>query len=589
MDSNRKWVLQAWLDNLCQMLPEVQRAVVITDPELTADLTPAVGWPDAAIESADLCIAAKLASNRNSPVFNVQQQATTAGERAEVMVAYPLSIKGELTAVASLSMIASPKQQDVIVQLLKWGESWLQLILLQPDSDVKPRRSDISMLQACLKSNSVRSAANAVTTQLASSLDCQRVSLGLVDGEETRLEGLSNSPDFDPRTLLVHRIEEVMTETRMLGSVINFRKDQPQDDPSLNSHRQLAQKHEVEFICSLPMVVDDQIIGVLVLERNSRPFSATNPVIDPLQFGLLSNLFALKQKLARGPLATVKSRLDEFAGRLLGTGSLRLKLTAIAVLLAGLFIALVPGEFRVSAPAVLEGRVQRAIVAPFDGFVATARARAGDLVKKDEVIAELDDSDLRLEQQRWLRQRDEHIKQYRNALAKLDHSAARIAQSEVAQTDAQLDLIASQLQRAKMISPLDGVIISGDLSRLLGVPIEKGQLLFEVAPLNEYRLILQVDERDITHVHQGQTGTLTLTAFSQREIPFTIQRVAALYQQEDAAITYRTEATLETDITDLRPGMQGIGKIYVRDSNYLWIWTHKVADWVRLRMWAWLP
>jgi len=297
----------------------------------------------------------------------------------------------------------------------------------------------------------------------------------------------------------------------------------------------------------------------------------------------------LQQQVALGTLARLKGQLDSLVAQYLGAGSIRLKLGTVGVLAMLLFITLVPGEFRVSSDAVLEGRVQQAIVAPFDGYVSTARARAGDLVQKGDVVAELDDTELRLEQQRWLRQRDEYNNQYRNALAALDHSGARISQSQVAQADAQLELIASQLERIKLVSPLDGIIISGDLSRLLGIPLERGQLLFEIAPLDEYRLILNIDEQDIVYVHQGQTGELTLTAFPQREIPFVVQKIAVLHQQNEVAITYRTEASLDSDVADLRPGMQGVGKIYIDDRNYLWIWFHKMIDWFRLKMWAWIP
>ena len=300
-------------------------------------------------------------------------------------------------------------------------------------------------------------------------------------------------------------------------------------------------------------------------------------------------MLVLQQQLQRSFVAKLQYRLKSIAGQYLGRGALRLKLWTVGVLAACLFLFLVPGEFRVSSVAVLEGRVQRAIVAPFDGYVAVANARSGDLVQQGEVIAELDDTDLRLERARWASQRDEYAKQYRSALATLDHTAARISQSQIAQAEAQLDLISNQLERVKLVSPLDGIIISGDLSRLLGIPLERGQLLFEISPLNEYRLILNVEEQDIVHVKPGQTGNLILAAFPQRKIPFTVKKVAVLHEQDDVGITYRTEAALEIDLVDLRPGMQGVGKVYIDQRNYLWIWTRRVSDWFRMNMWTWLP
>ena len=52
----------------------------------------------------------------------------------------------------------------------------------------------------------------------------------------------------------------------------------------------------------------------------------------------------------------------------------------------------------------------------------------------------------------------------------------------------------------------------GDLSQSLGSPVERGEVLFEVAPLDDYRIIVEIDERDISMVSAGQLGTLTLAA-----------------------------------------------------------------------------
>jgi hypothetical protein len=42
------------------------------------------------------------------------------------------------------------------------------------------------------------------------------------------------------------------------------------------------------------------------------------------------------------------------------------------------------------------------------------------------------------------------------------------------------------------------VVVKGDLSQSLGAAVERGNVLFELAPLDSYRVIMKVDERDIT-------------------------------------------------------------------------------------------
>jgi hypothetical protein len=138
-------------------------------------------------------------------------------------------------------------------------------------------------------------------------------------------------------------------------------------------------------------------------------------------------------------------------------------------------------------------------------------------------------------------------------------------------------------------APFDGVIVSGDLSQALGSPVEKGKVLFEVAPLDQYRVILQVGERDITYVHEGETGTLTLTGLPAQPLDFHVTKVTPVANSEDGRNFFRTEAALNDARLPVRPGMEGVAKIDAGRRGLLWIWTHPLIDWARLLLWKWLP
>jgi hypothetical protein len=35
--------------------------------------------------------------------------------------------------------------------------------------------------------------------------------------------------------------------------------------------------------------------------------------------------------------------------------------------------------------------------------------------------------------------------------------------------------------------------------------------------------------------------------------------------------------------------MEGVAKVSVDRRRYAWIWTHDLFDWLRLKLWAWVP
>jgi RND family efflux transporter MFP subunit len=261
------------------------------------------------------------------------------------------------------------------------------------------------------------------------------------------------------------------------------------------------------------------------------------------------------------------------------------------VLLLGLiiFFAYAKGDYRVTAQTNLEGTIQRAVGAPLNGYIKEAPVRAGDIVRNGEMLCLLDDRDLKLERLKWATQKEQLLKQYREAMAKHDRAQVQINKAKIDQAEAQISLLDEQLARTKVVTPFDGIVMSGDLTQSLGAPVERGQVLFEVAPLDAYRVMVQVDERDIGEIVVGQRGELALPSMPGEIFPLAISKITPVSTAKEGRNYFRVEAQLENPSPRLRPGMEGIGKVTVDQRKLIWIWTHEVIDWVRLKLWAWWP
>ena len=266
------------------------------------------------------------------------------------------------------------------------------------------------------------------------------------------------------------------------------------------------------------------------------------------------------------------------------------KLAVLVLVAVGAFLMVATGEYRISADTRVEGIVQRAVTAPFQGYVRRAEHRAGDTVKEGELLARLDDRDLRLERVRLAAQVDQLSKQYREAMANRDRTQVAIIDSQKDQASAQLRLVEEQLARTDIVAPFDGVIVSGDLTQSLGAPLERGEVLFEVAPLDSYRVVLLVDEKDIADVNIGQTGELVLSAMPGSRFPFEVEKITPVNMAKEGRNLFRVEAKLNADAAQrLRPGMEGVGKINVAERLLIWVWTRQMIQWGKLKLWAWLP
>jgi len=166
--------------------------------------------------------------------------------------------------------------------------------------------------------------------------------------------------------------------------------------------------------------------------------------------------------------------VQDQAKRLLGPAHLGRKLSLVGLALAILAVYGMFATYSVDANSRVEGRIERALVAPFDGFVRSAPRRAGDIVKEGDPIATLDDRDLWLQRSSWIAERQQRRFEYDRALGSRDRAEANIAQAQIEKASAQVALLDEKLARSNIVAPFTGVIAEGDLSRAVGGPVHAG-------------------------------------------------------------------------------------------------------------------
>jgi biotin carboxyl carrier protein len=363
-----------------------------------------------------------------------------------------------------------------------------------------------------------------------------------------------------------------------------------QDPYVTKAHDDLARNHDAGAICTVPLRKGTRQIGAITLERPAeRPFDPATVEVCEALAAVTGPILEVLRREDRWLGAKAVDALRDWLGRLVGPRHVGLKLATFTLIGLVAFFVQAKGDYRVSAKTLLEGQILRAVVAPFDGYIASAHVRAGDLVLQGQQLCTLDDRELRLERLKWLSQFEQFRKEYSQALAKRDAAQVEILTAQLGQARAQLTLLEDQLGKTRLVAQIDGVVVTGDLSQKLGSPVQRGEVLFEVAPLDAYRVVLQVDERDIDEIQVGQSGQLLLSTFPNDPLRFTVEKVTPVSEAKEGRNYFRVEASLATTTERLRPGMEGIGKIEVDRRLLIWIWTHEVLDWFRLTLWKWLP
>jgi RND family efflux transporter MFP subunit len=581
-----------WLSILCGQVERVGGALVLLESGEDGQYAPVATWPDASHNLRHLGpVAESVLQQRRGVVAEGVPPQTSA---PATLIGYPVQVDGVLRGAVVMEIRPRPDAEvQRALRLLHWGSAWLIAeFRSQAAARHQSRANRLEVAQqvvaTALQEPELRASALAVANDLAARLGCERVALGFVRHDACEVEAISHTATFDPRTDFVRLLAEAMEEVPDLGQAFVHPPLSPDAIGGL-AHAALSGSRGDVAVLSVPLENDNDTIGVLTLERKrEQPFAAADLELCEATGQLLGPIFAMKQREAMGLLQRSTLATRRGGTMLFGPRHPGLKLMALCAMLVVAVFAVATTNYRVSSKVTIEGAVQRAVVAPYQGYVAEGRVRAGETVRKGQVLARLDDRDLRLERARWAAEAEQMARRYRQSAAAAERASMAIAAAQEDQARAQLALVEERLARATLAAPFDGLVVAGDLSQLLGSPVEQGKVLFEVAPLDAYRVILNVDERDIAEVQVGQRGELALSGMPYERLPFTVRNVTPISTAQDGRNFFRVEAQLDSTAVRLRPGMEGVGKVEVGERKLLWVWTHSFTEWLQLALWRWL-
>jgi multidrug resistance efflux pump len=579
------------------MVADVRAGLLLLRDPGGQSYVPAAVWPNSRQDVTHLTGAAERAlSERRAAVVGLKSTELQSVATGTVHVAYPVESDGEVMGAVVMDLRTRPEAelQSVLRQLL-WGAGWLVALIrkhrISGDQHLLQRASvALDLIQTAQEHSTLDEAAIAVVNELATLSKADRVSLGIAQHGKLKLRAISRTAWFDRKSQLVETLENAMEEALDQEASIAYPPIPAARGKVSVAHRDLASRAGASTVVTVLIMSAGQPVGALTLERNEgAAFDADSITVCEAAGELLGPAFDAMLDRERWLSGRLAETIRAWSRKLIGPRRPALKLGVLLALIAAVILSFADGEFRVSARTVVEGEIQRAAVAPFDGYIAQAFARAGDTVRQGTVLAVLDDRELKLERTRWESEREQAARKYHEALAKQDRASSRILAAQREQADAQLALAEEKLLRAQLIAPFDAVVVAGDLSQMLGAPIEKGKVLFELAPLDRYRVVLKVDERDISYLAAGQHGELGLTGITGGTLPFTVKTVTSVSTPQEGRNFFRVEAQLADTSTRLRPGMEGVGKVAIGERRLIWIWTRNFVNWLRISLWSWLP
>ncbi|OWV96004.1 efflux RND transporter periplasmic adaptor subunit [Rhizobium sp. R693] len=149
---------------------------------------------------------------------------------------------------------------------------------------------------------------------------------------------------------------------------------------------------------------------------------------------------------------------------------------------------------------------------------------------------------------------------YDSAVAAKDINVAAVASAE-----ADLRLAEVNLAKAKIVSPINGVVLtrSVDPGATVAASLSAPVLFVIAGDLRKMELQVDVDEADVGQITVGQKAAFTVDAYPNRSFPAEIKQIRFASETTNNVVTYK--AILSVDNADLllRPGMTATADVTV--------------------------
>jgi len=395
----------------------------------------------------------------------------------------------------------------------------------------------------------------------------QRVILGLQKGKYCRVETISEIDHLKRQADIVHVSEALMKSTLLLKSPLTNENEDYEV-------KQMLKITGTQGLLSIPLpILPEGFAGVLIVLWEHPPKETQLKELEQLSPALGMTVVALKRSRPRW---WQRLWLNAPAQR-------NRRILKLSLWLGFVLIMLIPVPHRVAGSVILEPTVRRFVNAPFDEILKKTFHLSGDKVSNGELLAELDGKEIEWQLSGLKAEKSRAQKQKDVSAAARDTSAVQIAQLEMERIDAQLDLLEHRLANLQIKSPLDGIIISGDLKRVEGSPLNKGHVLFEIAPLDNILIQMAISVDDISYVAPNLVLSIILDAYPNEIFEQTITKIQPRATTRDGQQVFILEAKIDNVDGRLRPGLKGRGRVYAGNKILGWVILHKA--WEHLFKW----
>ena len=546
----------------------------------------------------------------------------TGGQGARGLAAYVLDKSDSETMFAA-------RIERIELTIVLMGLHEMRLSLQRRNNDLARLRVSMDTLAATNEHDKFTASVMSLCNEMASTWKCERVSLGILKGRYIQIGAVSGTEKISRKMKLVQDIEAAMEES-LDQDIEVILPASPEATYVSRGASELSRRHGPSAIVSLPLRREGKGVGVVTLERPAEnPFTAEQIEALRLTCELATPRLMDLHRTDRWFGAKAAGSIRGGLGMLVGAKHTWLKMIAILVCGFLVFAILFKGDYTASGSMTLQVRTQHVIPAPFEGILKTVNVEINEKVvaaglEGETILAEMDTAELRERLASSQAERSRAENQAEQARNDNKQVQVQIAEDDILKADASIRLLEQRIALASIKSPISGTVVSGDLKRHLGRRYELGKELFQIARIENMRAELLVGEDQIAEVMEkygdscerrnniqqeldelgagdpvrrrklenqideldkNAGGRLAALGHAGRHFDFVVERITPVARPAEGKNVFPVRVKLLQTAGWMRPGMTGVAEINIDRRPYAYIWTRRLVNWIRMKLW----
>ena len=425
-----------------------------------------------------------------------------------------------------------------------------------------------------------------LVNEIATRFNCSQVSIGWEKRNYINPIAISHIEKFDKNMESIRALEALYEESADQDEEILY-PIKTVSDTIVFAHHHYVDSTKAKEIFSIPFRHKGRVVGVMSCEKIEGSFSEEELLLLRLLSNYITPWISELHQKDRWLGGRIFYRTRHYLSRFFTLKNTFLKFSVVLVSALLAYGALETWNYKVEVVASLETDNIAFISAPFNGLVYSVDVHSGDKVKKKDKLLTFDKDELYLKEAEALADINKYTSESEKARAKNSLADMRMALSKKKEAELNLERVHYYLKKSDILSPLEGVILTGDKEELLGAPISKGDLLFKVAQSTDLYLKLKIPENNIDEINSTLKGEFALLSSPDKKYHFTIEHIIPMAEvdKSEGNVFVAKAKVVDAPENWWRAGMSGVAKIEVGERNILWILTHEFVEYLRLYFW----